>query len=212
MTESGMDPGIPRGVSGRRRGRSHPSGIRAPRGKPRGLTGRGLVILYTGDGKGKTTAALGLALRAVGNGMRVFMVQFIKGPWPTGERRLAGLRDQLEIRAMGKGFVGILGDKLPFGDHVEAARQALEEGKAQLASGNYDMVILDEAITALQLGLLAEAEVLGVIKDRPKLVHLVLTGRGATPAVIEMADIATEMRLLKHPYLQGVLARRGIEF
>jgi cob(I)alamin adenosyltransferase len=169
---------------------------------------QGLVIVNTGDGKGKTTAALGMAMRAVGHGMRVAFVQFVKA-WSVGEHEAAGrLAPQLEIFRMGKGFV--VGEATP--EHRTAAREALEFVRECLTGGRYEMVVADEILTAVGLGLLTQADVERLLADRPREVHLVLTGRGAWDALLEKADMATDMRLIKHPYEKGVQAQEGVEF
>lgn len=179
-----------------------------------------VIIVNTGNGKGKTTAALGQALRAVGEGKRVLMIQFIKGPWKSGE-------DDVQIKGnpstgsgsgafkllkMGKGFVGILGDTLPHEAHEEAAAEALELAIKEASNGDWDIVILDEVNNALQLNLIPLQDVLMFIDSFPKEKHLILTGRDADEEVISRADIATEMRELKHIYNEGVKGRRGIEY
>ncbi|MBM4018411.1 MAG: cob(I)yrinic acid a,c-diamide adenosyltransferase [Planctomycetes bacterium] len=171
-------------------------------------TPHGLVIINTGDGKGKTTAALGMAMRAVGHGMRVAFVQFVKA-WSVGEHDAAArLGPNLEIFRMGKGFV--VGEPAP--EHRQAARDALEFVRQCLRSGRYEMVAADEILTAVGLKLLAPQDVEALLPDRPPDVHLVLTGRGAWDSLIEKADLVTEMRLIKHPYDKGVLAQEGVEF
>ncbi|HWP34224.1 MAG TPA: cob(I)yrinic acid a,c-diamide adenosyltransferase [Thermodesulfobacteriota bacterium] len=187
-------------------GRPRP-GAAARRGR------RGLVIVYTGDGKGKTTAALGLAVRAVGRGWRVLMIQFIKGSWHYGEldgaKRLA---PEFEITAGGRGFVGILDDRLPFEEHRRAAAETLAFARAQVTGGRYDLVILDEVNNAVHAGLIPLEGLLDLLAARPPELHLVLTGREAHPRVIEAADLVTEMREVKHPFRQGLLAQAGIDY
>jgi cob(I)alamin adenosyltransferase len=177
--------------------------------KPR----RGLVLVLTGEGKGKTTSCLGIALRAVGYGMRVVMIQFIKGSLHYGEldgaKRLA---PEFELIPMGKGFVGIMGDALAFSEHVEAARGALSAARERMLSGRYDIVILDEVNVALHLGLIGLAEVLSLVKDRPENVHLILSGRHAREEVIGLAHLVSEVRNIKHPYDQGIEAQKGIDY
>jgi len=171
-------------------------------------TPRGLVIVYTGDGKGKTTAALGMAMRAVGRGMRVAMVQFIKAE-AVGEHAAAvRLAPGLEIFRMGRGFV--IGPATA--DHQAAAREALDFARRCLRGGRHDMVIADEILDAVGLKLIAAEYVELLLADRPPEAHLVLTGRGAWPGLIERADLVTEMRSIKHPFDRGVEAQEGVEF
>ncbi|HEY8370202.1 MAG TPA: cob(I)yrinic acid a,c-diamide adenosyltransferase [Thermodesulfobacteriota bacterium] len=174
---------------------------------------RGLVMVYTGDGKGKTTAALGMAVRAVGRGFRVLMIQFIKGSWHYGELDgVKKLAPAFEITTGGKGFVGIVDDKLPFEEHQKAAAETLAFAKEKVASGEYDLVILDEINNAVKGNLIPVEGVLDLLDARPPQVHVLLTGRAAHPAVIERADLVTEMREVKHPYQQGILAQVGIDY
>jgi cob(I)alamin adenosyltransferase len=174
---------------------------------------RGLVIVYTGDGKGKTTASLGIALRAAGYGMKVCMVQFIKGSWFYGELKSCKLlAPSFRIIPAGAGFVGIIDDKRPFAQHVAAARGALRASKKIISSGLYDIVILDEINYAVDLKLIGLQAVLALIRQRPIHVSLVLTGRRAPQPIIDVADLVTEMRKIKHPYDKGMTARRGIDF
>ncbi|MDD5088603.1 MAG: cob(I)yrinic acid a,c-diamide adenosyltransferase [bacterium] len=174
---------------------------------------RGLVLVNTGDGKGKTTAALGTVLRAVGYGHRCLIVQFIKGSWMYGElKSIRRLEPEVEFHRMGKGFVGIVDDNLPRVEHEKAAREALAFAKEKLASGAYRLVLLDEIFVAVTLGLLAVSDVLDLLDARPAATTLILTGRGAPPEVIERADTVTEMREIKHAFRQGILAQRGVDF
>jgi len=172
---------------------------------------RGLVIVHTGNGKGKTTAALGLALRAVGQGLTVAMVQFIKGSWKYGELRAPEFLPGFEIQPMGRGFVD-LGNAEPHPEDVALARETFAAAREKVVSGRYDMVILDEVNYAVSYGLLDVESVLGLIREKPAPVHLVLTGRDARPEVVEAADLVTEMREVKHAFRQGVKAQKGIEF
>lgn len=174
---------------------------------------RGLVIVYTGKGKGKTTAALGIVLRAVGHGYKVGMIQFIKGEWYYGELTSSKrLEPEFEMIAAGKGFVGIIDDDHPIEDHQDAARQALGIAREKLASGAYDVLILDEINYAVKLNLLSEQDVLDLIKSRPQKTTLVLTGNYAPESVLQVADLITEMREVKHPYQSGIKAKKGIDF
>jgi len=173
----------------------------------------GLVIVYTGGGKGKTTAALGLALRAIGYGWRVCMIQFIKGSCRYGEMEgVKRLAPNFELIVAGRGFIGILGDRLPLSEHREAAQRALEVSREKIASGRYDIVILDEVNYALSMGLIDIGDVLNLIRQKPHKVTLVLTGDKAPKEIAEAADIVTEMKEIKHPFRRGLPARMGIDF
>lgn len=169
---------------------------------------RGYVQIYTGDGKGKTTAAIGLALRAAGAGFKVYIGQLIKNADYSELTTLARLADCITIRQFGRGCF-LLTE--PSQADRDAAHQALEEIGRVVESGEYDLVIADEANVAFALGLITEAELLSLIERRPPQVELVLTGRGAPESVLARADLVTEMRAIKHYYDQGVLARKGIE-
>lgn len=178
---------------------------------------KGLVIIYTGDGKGKTSAALGNVLRALGHGMRVLVIQFFKGDWPVvfGELESAKKHSKLEILQLGRGFVKIMGDKKPFAEHKMAAQAAIELAKEKIYSGRYDLVVLDEvnyAIDYLDVRLVEAQDVLEIIEHKPAHTHLVLTGRNAKPELIDRADLVTEMREIKHPYRRGIQAQKGIDF
>jgi cob(I)alamin adenosyltransferase len=177
------------------------------------VTDRGLVVVYTGKGKGKTTAALGIVLRAVGHGYRVGMVQFIKGEWYYGELTSSKrLEPEFEMIAAGKGFVGIIDDDHPIEEHQKAAREAVEMVKDKMASGQYDVMVLDEINYAVKLNLVTVDDVLEIIAARPEKTTLVLTGNYAHEKVIEAADLVTEMREIKHPYKKGIKAKKGIDF
>ncbi len=179
---------------------------------------RGLIIVYTGDGKGKTSAALGAALRALGHGWRVLVIQFFKGDWPVvyGELELAKrLYPQFEVLQLGRGFVKIMGDKKPFAEHVEAAQAALNLTRERLLSGTYDLVILDEVIYAmgyLDFKLIELKDVLQLLKEKPPQTHVILTGRNAPAELVEAADLVTEMKEIKHPMKRGIPAQQGIDF
>jgi cob(I)alamin adenosyltransferase len=174
---------------------------------------RGLVIVYTGNGKGKTTAALGLCIRAVGYDEKVCIIQFIKGSWKYGEldgiKRLA---PNVELYQKGLGFVGIIDDKLDKSEHIKAAKKALAFAREKIESNKYDIVILDEINVAVGLELIKAEDVMGLIDCKPELTDLVLTGRNAPQEIIERADLVTEMREIKHPYQKGIMAQRGIDF
>ena len=168
---------------------------------------RGYVQVYTGDGKGKTTAALGLALRAAGAGLRVFIAQFVKG-MEYSELRALERFDEIEVRRYGRDcFI----HREPEPEDIEAARAGLAEAREELLSGRWDVVILDEANIATYFELFPAEELLALIAERPEGVELIITGRRADPRVIEVADLVTEMREIKHYYEQGVLCRKGIE-
>jgi len=176
-------------------------------------TKNGLVIVYTGNGKGKTTAALGIVLRAVGHGMRVGMIQFIKGEWYYGELTSARrLEPEFDLVAAGKGFVGILDDDHHIDDHMNAAKVALEIIKNKMSEKKYDILILDEINYAAKIGLISVSEMLDILKRRPKAMTLVLTGNYAPQEIIDLADLVTEMREVKHPYKLGIKAEKGIDF
>lgn len=172
-----------------------------------------MLIVITGNGKGKTTSALGQALRAVGDGRKVLMVQFIKGPWRSGEddshQRLA---PDFKIIKTGLGFVGILGDKLPREDHINAARKGLELAHQEMLTGNWNLLILDEVHNAIQLGLLTVEEVMPMVDGLPEGMDLILTGRDARQEFIDRADIVSEVKEIKHIYNTGVKGKKGVEW
>jgi len=172
-----------------------------------------VILLITGNGKGKTTSALGQALRAIGDGRRVLMVQFIKGPWRSGEDDAQMLlRPYLHIRKTGLGFVGILGDALPLDEHRRAAREGLAMAHEEMMAGRWDMLILDEVNNAIHLDLLPLESVLALVRALPEGMDLVLTGRDARPELTELADIVSEIGEVKHPYQQGTKGRKGVEW
>jgi cob(I)alamin adenosyltransferase len=177
---------------------------------------RGLLLVYTGDGKGKSTAAFGLALRAAGNALPVKVVQFIKGSWKTGEREaiLKHLPQLIEVEVGGKGFtIDRLRDpKIEMGEHEMAARAAMKIAREAINSGRYRLVVLDEILGSIKAGLVSEQDVLDLARDRPRELHLVFTGRGASQAVMDAADCVTVMQKRKHHHDDGMLAQRGIEF
>ena len=177
------------------------------------MSQKGLVIVYTGGGKGKTSAALGLVLRAVGYNHKVCMVQFVKGSWHYGELDSAKrLAPEFELITAGKGFVGILDDKSPREEHLKAANDTLAISREKIMSGKFDVVILDEINYAVQLELLKLDDVINLIKSKPAELDLVLTGNHATKEVIELADLVTEMKEIKHPFKSGIKAKKGIDF
>jgi cob(I)alamin adenosyltransferase len=174
---------------------------------------KGLLIVYTGDGKGKTTAALGMTIRAVGYDWKVSVIQFIKGSWKYGELDgIKKLAPNVELNVMGEGFVGIIDDNKSIEVHREAAHKALELTFAKMASNQYNLIILDELNVAIKLGLVTREELEKVIARKPEKLHLVITGRGAIKWLIDRADLVTEMKEIKHPYQKGILAQKGVDF
>lgn len=185
---------------------------KAPRQGPRidSFEKKGLVILHTGGGKGKTTAALGTALRAIGRGWRVAMVQFIKGKWKTGEIKAAEkFGDQFKIFPMGEGFTW---ETRSFEADVRTAQKAWARCVELLNDSEHELVIFDEINYALQYNFLQTGEVLEALKKKPPLKHVILTGNGAPPGLIEIADLVTEMKCVKHPFEKGIPAQPGIEY
>ena len=177
------------------------------------MTESGLTIVYTGKGKGKTTAALGIALRAAGYEKKICMIQFIKGSWHYGEMISSKkLEPNFEMIAVGKGFVGIIDDKSPRNEHEKIAREAMKISENKIKSGKYDIVILDEINYAINLGLVELEDVVDLIKSKPKGLDLVLTGNHAKDKILELADLVTEMKEIKHPFQQGKKAKKGIDF
>ena len=173
---------------------------------------KGLVIIYTGEGKGKTTAALGLILRAVGYKKKCLIIQFGK-IWFTGE--LAGVKKlspYVKIIQGGKGFIKILGDRLPLLEHKKAASQTFDLLYREVTSDRWDIIVADEIIGLLKAKVLPSAKVIKLIMDRPSGLDLVLTGHHLPKALIKYADLVTEMKEIKHPYKQGILAKKGIDF
>jgi len=196
----------------------------------------GLTVVYFGDGKGKTTAAFGMAMRALGRGLNVAVLQFIKGEpgvgkgvtWTTGERIFSDSFTKLKtqnsklkakepigelfVKALGEGFVKIQGDKRPFSEHQQAARKALQYADEAIHSGKYQLVVLDEVLRAVGEKLFTKRDLMMVVKSKPKSVHLVLTGHRVPKEIVGMADLVTEMKKVKHPYDKGILAKIGVDF
>ena len=176
---------------------------------------KGLLIVHTGKGKGKSTAAFGLAVRAIGNGMKVGVVQYVKGKWHTGERGvLEKFPDQVEIRTMGEGFTWETQDRAR---DIQAAKNAWDVSRRMIEASRgddpkYDLVLLDELNIVLRYGYLDLAEVVEFLSNKPEMLHVVVTGRNAKPELIEAADLVTEMTMVKHPFRAGVKAQKGIEF
>ncbi|MDJ0799053.1 MAG: cob(I)yrinic acid a,c-diamide adenosyltransferase [Calothrix sp. MO_167.B12] len=172
---------------------------------------KGLIIVNTGNGKGKTTAALGMVLRSLGHGYKVGIIQFIKGAWEPSEKKVFELwQNQLEFHAMGEGFTWETQNR---DRDTEKALAAWEKGLAYIRNPEFQLVLLDEINVALKLGYLKIEEILTGLEQKPADSHVILTGRGAPKALIEIADLVTEMNLVKHPFReQGVKAQPGIEF
>jgi cob(I)alamin adenosyltransferase len=174
---------------------------------------RGLLIVYTGNGKGKTTAALGMCVRAVGYDWKVCIVQFVKGSWKYGELKgIKRLEPNVEIMTVGEGFVGIVDDTKDFEEHLAAAKEGLKTAKGIIESGKFNIVILDELNVAHQLGLVSTEDIEELIEAKPPDEHLVITGRDAPKWLMEKADLVTEMKEIKHPFQQGILAQKGVDW
>ena len=173
---------------------------------------QGLILINTGPGKGKTTAAMGTALRAVGNGMKVLMLQFLKGSWHYGELdAVQAFGPNFVLKQMGRGFVKIGGAEADSED-IRLVEEAWKEAREAIYSGDWDMVVLDEINYAIGYGMLDAQVVAEALRGRPEMVHVILTGRSAHPLLVELADTVTEMREVKHAYQKGILAQRGIEY
>lgn len=173
---------------------------------------KGLVIVYTGEGKGKTTAALGLVLRASGYNKKCLIVQFGKA-WFSGE--LAGIKKLgpgVKIIQGGKGFLGILGSKMPKSEHKRSAFEAFNTLYREVISGNWDIVVADEIVGAVASNILSLTKTLQLINDKPQRLDLVLTGHHASKKLISLADLVTEMKEIKHPFQKGILAKKGVDF
>ena len=173
---------------------------------------RGLIIVNTGPGKGKTTAAMGTAMRAVGNGLRVLMLQFLKGSWHYGELdAVEKFGDRFVMKQMGRGFVKVGGAETDPED-VKLVEAAWAEAEKAILSGEWDLIVLDEINYAISYKMLDPERVVAVLKRKPEMVHVILTGRNAHPSIVEIADTVTEMREVKHAYQKGIMAQRGIEY
>ena len=172
--------------------------------------GRGLVLLHTGNGKGKSTACFGQALRAAGQGFKVCIIQFIKGKWQTGEAKaFEALKDHVEFHVKGSGFTWQGQNK---DEVIKVARDAFIFAREKVMSGEYDMVVLDELTYLISYGMVSEEEVLEMITTRPSSLHLVISGRDASEGLIKAADLVSEVKAIKHPYEAGIKAQKGIEF
>lgn len=180
----------------------------------RGLADKiGMLIVVTGNGKGKTTSALGQALRVVGEGGSAVMYQFIKGPWKSGEDESSKLlHPHFQIIKGGQGFVGILGDPHPRSVHIKAAEETWAKAAAAVESKKYTLVVLDELNVALKLKLLKLTPVYNFLKKYRGIVNIMVTGRDAHPRLIQLADLVSEIKDVKHPFNKGVGARKGIEY
>jgi cob(I)alamin adenosyltransferase len=174
---------------------------------------RGLVVVITGYGKGKTTAALGMALRACGHGLRVCIIQFMKGDLYAGEwDGVKKLDCEIELTATGKGFCGIQGNPYPFAEHRANAQEAMALAREKMESGRFNLLILDEINNALHLKLVDLEQVLDLLRRKPSLQHLVLTGRDAHPEVVEAADTVSEVREIKHAFRMNIEPQPGIDY
>ena len=174
---------------------------------------QGLIVVITGNGKGKTTSALGMALRACGHGMRVCIIQFMKGDIFAGEwEGIKKLDCDIELHATGKGFCGIQGNPYPYAEHRDNADDALDLAREKMASGDFDLLILDEINNAVKLKLVDLEQLLEILRAKPPLMHLVLTGRDAHPEVIELADTVSEVNEIKHAYRKGIDPQPGIDY
>ncbi|MFC1937356.1 cob(I)yrinic acid a,c-diamide adenosyltransferase [Chloroflexota bacterium] len=171
---------------------------------------KGLVQIYTGNGKGKTSAALGVVLRALGHGLRVYIAYFMKGDYPYGERNILAKLPNVRMESFGSQKFVNPADVKP--EEIEQAKQALAASRKAMLSGDYDLVVLDEVNVALAWKLIELDEVSRLINDKPENVELVLTGRGAAQELVEVADLVTEMVNIKHPYEKGIKSRKGIEY
>ena len=178
----------------------------------------GLLIVYTGDGKGKTTAALGAVFRALGHGWKVAVIQFVKGDWPVvyGEQESAKKFEknrQLLFAQKGTGFVGIMGDKKPIQVHLQAAEEALKFAESIIRDPEYDLVVLDELNGAIEGGLLEVSSVIATLSKRQASNYIIITGRRAAPEILALADLVTEMREIKHPFKEKKMhAQLGIDY
>lgn len=171
---------------------------------------KGLTIVHTGKGKGKSTAAFGMVFRAIGNGMKVGVVQFVKGKWGTGERKvLEAFPDQVTLATMGEGFTWETQDRQR---DIEAARQAWEKAKEMILDEEHAMVLCDELNIVLRYDYLPVEEIIATLKQKPEMKHVIVTGRNAKDELIDFADLVTEMEMVKHPFRSGVKAQVGIEF
>lgn len=176
-------------------------------------TEKGLIIVYYGNGKGKTTAALGVALRAIGYNHNICMIQFIKGEWNYGELYSSNrLKPNLELIVTGKGFVGIIDDDHLIEEHIQSSKNALKIAREKMSSNKYNLIILDEINYALKLNLITEEEVINLLESKPINLSIILTGNYISNRILDLADLVTEMKEIKHPYKKGIKAKKGIDF
>jgi cob(I)alamin adenosyltransferase len=174
---------------------------------------KGLIIIYYGNGKGKTTAALGVALRAIGYNHNVCMIQFIKGEWDYGELYSSNkLKPNIELIVTGKGFIGIIDDDHLIEEHIQSSKNALKIAREKIGSNKYNIIILDEINYALKLNLITENEVIDLLDSKPKELNIIMTGNYLSDKILEIADLVTEMKEVKHPYKKGIKAKKGIDF
>ncbi len=171
---------------------------------------KGIVQIFTGDGKGKTSAALGIVLRALGQGLRAYIIYFMKGDYPYGERQILSQLPNVKFASFGS--LGFIGPAKVKPEAIEQAKQALAVAREAMLSGNYELVVLDEVNVAVSWKLVELDEVVRLIKDKPPNVELILTGRQADTRLVELADLVTECLKIKHPYDKGIMARKGIDY
>src|SRR6478735_8939437 len=177
------------------------------------MTEKGLIIIYYGNGKGKTTSALGVALRAIGYNHNICMIQFIKGEWDYGELYSSNkLKPNFELIVTGKGFIGIIDDDHLIEEHIQSSKNALKIAKEKINSNKYNIIILDEINYALKLNLITENEVIDLLDSKPKELNIIMTGNYLSHKILEIADLVTEMKEVKHPYKKGIKAKKGIDF
>lgn len=174
------------------------------------MSKKGLILIFTGHGKGKTTAALGMSIRAAGHGMKTCFIQFIKGGWKYGEMEaMVRFREEIDFHVTGRGFTWQSDD---LEKDKAAAGEAWEKAKEAIGSGRYHTVVLDEFTYLLRYGMIEKEEALRVLGNKPADLHICITGRDAAEELIELADLVTEMQPIKHPYQQGITAQKGVEF
>jgi cob(I)alamin adenosyltransferase len=177
------------------------------------MSEKGLIIVYYGNGKGKTTAALGVALRSIGYDHNVCMIQFIKGEWDYGELYSSNkLKPNFELIVTGKGFVGIIDDDHLIEEHIQSSKNALKIAREKISSNKYNTIILDEINYALKLNLITENEIISLLNFKPEELNIIMTGNHLSSKILELADLVTEMKEVKHPFKKGLKAKKGIDF